>query len=64
MGIIIALLTMIPTIIHYSLLALITGSLMYIIIKDLTPKGKEGNINMFILGVISYSLIIIITRLI
>lgn len=63
-GIIIALLTMIPTIVHYSLLALITGSLTYIIVKDLTPKGKEGNLNMFIFGVISYSLIIIITRLI
>ncbi len=64
MGITIALLAMIPAIVHYSLLSLITGSLMYIIVKDLTPRGKEGNVNMFILGVISYSLIIIITRLI
>ena len=63
LGITIALLIMIPTIVHYSLLALITGALIYIVIKDLTPRGKEGDLNMFILGVISYSLIIIITRL-
>jgi uncharacterized membrane protein len=64
LGMIIALLTMIPTAVYYALLALITGSLTYIIVKDLTPKGEEGNLNMFIFGVISYSLIIIITRLI
>ncbi len=64
LGITLAVLVMTPTIIYFTLLALITGALTYIIVKDLTPKGKEGNINMFILGVISYSLIIIITRLI
>lgn len=64
LGVALAVLIMIPTIIYYILLALITGALTYIIIKDLTPKGKEGNLNMFILGVIAYSLIIILTRLI
>ena len=64
LGIIIALLIMIPISIYYILLSLITGSLIYIIVKDFTPKGKEGNLNMFILGIISYSLIIILSRII
>ena len=63
LGIIVALLFMIPTFIHYALLSLITGALTYIVIKDLTPKGKQGSLNMFIIGVIAYSLIIILTRI-
>ena len=63
LGIVIASLIMIPLSIYYITLALITGALTYLIVKDFTPRGKEGNLNMYIAGVILYSLTIIISRI-
>ncbi len=57
-GVIFASIILVPQTLHYSLLAFIAGALLYNVMVEVVPKEKEGDILFFILGSISYVILI------
>lgn len=57
-GALISLFLKITPVIYFSLFALVTGTFLYIIVRDVMPKEKEGNVFYFLYGVIFYLLAI------
>jgi len=63
-GLLIATYFFIPPIINHSLLALISGVLLYIITREVIPKENKGDPIDFLLGVSIYSIVIVFTWII
>lgn len=60
-GVSIALIINIPTLIFSVLFGFMLGSLLYIIIVEALPKEKEGNPLFFVLGLVLYTILIAFT---
>ncbi|MCJ7429349.1 MAG: hypothetical protein MUP66_03060 [Candidatus Nanohaloarchaeota archaeon QJJ-5] len=58
-GVAIASYTSIPTALFYTLLGVVTGVLLYITLRDSLPHVDKGAVMAFIVGTVSYSLLII-----
>ncbi|MDP7180567.1 MAG: hypothetical protein QF824_04830 [Candidatus Woesearchaeota archaeon] len=58
-GVIIALTVTVTEKVSFALTGLVAGLLLYIVIRDLLPKGKKGAPLFFLLGAVIYSAIII-----
>ena len=61
LGILLAEFLNIPTNIFNTILGLVIGALLYVIIRDTLPKGKQGDIHYFIAGTIFMLLLLFIT---
>ncbi len=60
-GVFIASILSIPQIVYFILLGAITGTLLHIVISDSIPEERSGRPEFFILGVVMYTLIIVMT---
>jgi len=57
-GIALATIFLVPELVHISLLAFVAGALLYNVMVEVIPRGKEGNMIYFIFGAIIYIVLI------
>jgi len=60
-GIVFALFLTLTPIVYFSVFGFIIGSLIYVLVMDAIPKEREGSPLFFLIGVVIYSIIIILT---
>lgn len=60
-GALFALLVEIPQTVHFALLGLMTGLLLFLEIREVIPQRRRGRAEFFVLGMVGYGALIIIT---
>ncbi len=64
LGVILAMVVRIPLLVHNVLISLISGVLLYVIVREFLPEKKEGEPVFFIAGLAVFSVLSVITMLV